>query len=234
MSAFTAGQLHTLQLTISTLASLSIVASLLSLYIHCFSSLRKPTVAAFLTLNIAWADLVLSAGYAFGAPLEGSLACFTQAMLIQFFEISAILWTGMIALTLHITFAYFQFDTDKLLSRYRSWVWGTSAVLTMLPVWTDSYGQSHAWCWIRADSFRCWGTFWRFSTFYLMLLLVMIHSSYVAAKFLIRRPAFLPRSHGSPPLASGDDTFILRRCQVSDQKASFSSTFSWISSSCCC
>jgi hypothetical protein len=78
-------------------------------------------------VNIAWADLVLSIGYAFGVPPENSLSCYVQALLIQFFEIAAILWTGMIGLTLHITFAYFQFDTDKLLSRYRTWVWVTNA-----------------------------------------------------------------------------------------------------------
>lgn len=113
-----------------------------------------------------------------------SATCTAEAVFAQFLNLASILWTVVISVLLHTSI------TDQVLGLTSSTieghlpvlhaaVWGTSALLTILPGITDSYGWADGWCWITD---RGLGTFWRFFTFYFPLALAFAYILYINSR----------------------------------------------------
>ncbi len=56
-------------------------------------------------------------------------------------------------------------------------IWGGAFILTLLPLTTDSYGDTGAWCWILSEDGA--DVAWRFIQFYIPLWLCIGYSTYV-------------------------------------------------------
>lgn len=65
-------------------------------------------------------------------------------------------------------------------NRYMAICFGLPLILTLLPLSTDSYGDTGGWCWItQLDS---QGLTWRMIQFYIPLWIVVLYNSYVYYK----------------------------------------------------
>jgi len=111
-----------------------------------------------------------------------SSACRFQAILISYFELTSILWSAAIAFTLHLAFLredtrFSAVEIDSRARWYHVTIWCIPLVLTMLPLTTDSYGDTGGWCWILGDSAA--DKAWRFIQFYIPLWICVVYSSYV-------------------------------------------------------
>ena len=118
----------------------------------CYLLLPKLRKFSFkLVFWLAVSDLGFSFACMLGDPDDGSVRCYTQAYLVSFFTLASVLWTTVIAHTLHISLHH----PDKALGMHRrmrlyhAYTWGVAFVLTMLPQSTDSYGSAGSFCWIR-------------------------------------------------------------------------------------
>eukprot|EP00470_Lotharella_oceanica_P013337 CAMPEP_0170182584 /NCGR_PEP_ID=MMETSP0040_2-20121228/28293_1 /TAXON_ID=641309 /ORGANISM="Lotharella oceanica, Strain CCMP622" /LENGTH=341 /DNA_ID=CAMNT_0010428051 /DNA_START=181 /DNA_END=1204 /DNA_ORIENTATION=- len=111
---------------------------------------------------------------AIGNPSDGSAACYTQAIMIQFFGLSSMLWTVTIAYTVDRVYLKGRSieEAAEIKKTFHYIVWGISLLLTILPATTGNYGQSTGWCWIDVKENAEAGTAWRFVTFYIPLWLV--------------------------------------------------------------
>ena len=113
--------------------------------------------------------------------------CAVEAAAAQFFGLSTILWTGCIALGLHLgvlrrsKVALQQPDT--LLLRMHMGVWGTSALVLLIMRLADTLGPTGQWCWVRLDAW------WAMLVFYYAPLLAVF--GYSMGIFNLTRQALL-------------------------------------------
>eukprot|EP00656_Telonema_subtile_P056569 TRINITY_DN9066_c0_g1_i2.p1 TRINITY_DN9066_c0_g1~~TRINITY_DN9066_c0_g1_i2.p1 ORF type:complete len:347 (-),score=81.59 TRINITY_DN9066_c0_g1_i2:490-1530(-) len=126
-----------------------------------------------LVLWLAVSDFFAAVGAMIGAPTNDTL-CGTQAMLLSFFELAGILWSTAIANTIHVTFRRvqqlqrreslidYEYALDVCIAELgqgvrainpallHALIWGSSAVLTLLPLVIPPgyYGRADGWCWV--------------------------------------------------------------------------------------
>lgn len=118
--------------------------------------------------------------------------CQFQAWGTSFFETSSILWSLLIAFTLHMAFLLEKdsFSSNKIGSqmwKYHLVGWGYPLVMSILPFTTKSFGSSGAWCWVTVkDSTDHIGIFWRYMQFYGVLWLVMGYACFVYIRVLLK------------------------------------------------
>jgi len=153
---------------------------------------------------IAFSDFFYAIGDMMLDSSNGSFACYLQALLISYFELSSMLWTVAIAFTLHMTIlrkdSSFLIDVEGSARKYAFFCWGVPFVLTLLPFTTSSYGDSGGWCWISTDNSYAAGTAWRFVQFYIPLWLSITYNIYVyvhinrALKVMLESPDSQPNA----------------------------------------
>eukprot|EP01006_Ploeotia_vitrea_P026309 TRINITY_DN59281_c0_g1_i1.p2 TRINITY_DN59281_c0_g1~~TRINITY_DN59281_c0_g1_i1.p2 ORF type:complete len:284 (-),score=133.68 TRINITY_DN59281_c0_g1_i1:48-899(-) len=155
---------------------------------------------------ISLSDVFYSIGNMMANPSEGSAACYIQALLISYFELSSMFWTVAIAYTLHQTIikgnmSFATHDLQANMKLFHQLCWGVPLVLTILPFTTDSYGRAGAWCWISTErgGDAAAGTAWRFIQFYLPLWACIGYNSWVyfhVSKKLVVLRQSIPESGG--------------------------------------
>ena len=134
-------------------------------------------------------DMGMGVSYFLGNPSSGDPRCYAQAMVMNFFELASVLWTVVIAYTLYRLIIN-QKTSVHLMGRFHVFAFGIPLVGTLLPLFTSSYGNTGAWCWITtpedaaADQVKGvdWldkGTMWLVLVFYLPLWLAIIYNSFV-------------------------------------------------------
>lgn len=179
-----------------TLEKLNIVTSVFSicgsLFIMSFFFVLKDlrTFAFKLVCMVAVSDVFFSIGNFMGdaggdstTHLGASPAfCMTQALFIGYFQLTSLFWAISIAFTLHMAFLRENPDFapssihehDK---KYHLVCWGIPLILTILPLFTGSYGDTGGWCWIMSRN--AMDNVWRFLQFYLWLFLGIGYNCFV-------------------------------------------------------
>ncbi|GMH99045.1 hypothetical protein TrVE_jg9166 [Triparma verrucosa] len=164
---------------LSLIGSILIVTSYLK-----FKRLRKFSLELVFWLSVS--DIGMCVSYFFGNPKSGGL-CTAQAMIMSFFELASVLWTTVIALTL-FRLIILQRTSSHLIKYYHVFCFGVPFVSMFLPLLTNSYGDSGAWCWISTPTdesetdkqlMESPGNLWRLTLFYLPLWLAIIFNSTV-------------------------------------------------------
>ncbi|ORX93048.1 hypothetical protein K493DRAFT_316222 [Basidiobolus meristosporus CBS 931.73] len=157
--AYTDAQLDTLQYVSKATAALSIFGSLGSILAFLFWR-RFQTATARLVFFMSIADLmsVISRFIGRWGIMAGteSFLCQFQAGVMQWGDISSILWTAMISLNL-VLILYMGLSLDDILKYEKYYVvicYSAGVVMAVVPVFVDSangnnlYGDAILWCWI--------------------------------------------------------------------------------------
>lgn len=126
--------------------------------ILCISELRSSSHVCILWLALS--TFILGTTYiGFASPKEGSLACFAQYFAQQYFSLTIFL--SVVLLASHIGSLNFVFLQERqrfeLTFKSYAFVWGTSLLLAILPLVTNSIGKSFSddiisICWISNKS----------------------------------------------------------------------------------
>lgn len=82
---------------------------------------------------------------------------------MQFFQVSNFLWITVIAINLYIVVVK-QMNPSNFEKLYHGFVWTTSIIFTVIPVFTSSYGYAGIWCWIEHSEVI--SNIWRFALYY--------------------------------------------------------------------
>ncbi|CAI5493647.1 unnamed protein product [Closterium sp. Naga37s-1] len=129
-----------------------------------FKDLRKFSFKLIFYLSLS--DMLCSLFNLLGNPGEGAL-CYMQGYATQFFWVASFLWTTTIAYTLHRTVVRHKADVEGLGPYFHVYVWGTAALMTLIPSLGSDYGPAGAWCWVQNETVM--GKVLRFLTFYVPL-----------------------------------------------------------------
>ncbi|CAM6038639.1 unnamed protein product [Sphagnum compactum] len=119
-----------------------------------------------LVFYLSLSDMFCSLFNLLGNPGEG-LLCYAQGYSTQFFSVASFLWTTTIAFTLHRTVVKHKVDVEGFGLYFHGYVWGTSLIMTVIPLIGNDYGPAGAWCWVRTETTA--GKVLRFMTFYMPL-----------------------------------------------------------------
>jgi hypothetical protein len=133
--------------------------------------------------------------------------CYTQALLIQYFELSSMLWSVSIAWTLYQAFIkenveYSAMRIQQHMKKYCLVCFGIPTVMTILPFFTMSYGDSGGWCWIRSNNGGYVDDIWRFVTWYIPLLAGITFNCYVYYQIQKKLKLMFQSADGETPASS--------------------------------
>lgn len=153
--------------------------------IVCYLKFTELRSFAFnLVFYMSCSDLFASIAKSLGNGAQtNSSTCVFQGVFMSFFELVSVLWAASIAFTLHKAYlqgnpSFAGAEVAQFASKYHMIIWGTAAVLTLLPLTTGSYGETATgWCWIKNETGV--DMFWRYVQFYLILWAVWGYSFYV-------------------------------------------------------
>lgn len=109
-----------------------------------YEKLRSYSFRMIIYLSIA--DLIssLCKSYSgFMIPITTYQGCLTQALAMNYSQLSSILITGVIAYSLYIMVVKENLDLASLEYKFVGFCFGVPAVITPLPLITQSYGNSH-------------------------------------------------------------------------------------------
>eukprot|EP00462_Mataza_sp_D1_P018222 CAMPEP_0175143112 /NCGR_PEP_ID=MMETSP0087-20121206/13232_1 /TAXON_ID=136419 /ORGANISM="Unknown Unknown, Strain D1" /LENGTH=293 /DNA_ID=CAMNT_0016427107 /DNA_START=14 /DNA_END=895 /DNA_ORIENTATION=+ len=185
---FTPEQSSTLEWANVALSVVSIMGS--GFIVFCYFYLKDLRTFAFrLVLMVSISDIFYSIGNFFGDAGGGDTHlgasdgfCQFQAIVISFFGLSSIFWAISIAFTLHKAFLQEaeSFAPNRIhehSTKYHVICWVVPLVLTLLPLFTDSYGDTGGWCWIKGNQSK--HVAWRFFQLYIWLWLGVGYNIYV-------------------------------------------------------
>lgn len=157
--------------TVSVIGSGFIIIMYLS-----FSDLRKFAFRLVVMLSVC--DLILGFGIYLGDGNVDNTLCNIQAFLIQFGSLGEVLWTAVIAYSIREVVLIQPRNTqiENKMKIYHIFVWTTTFVLSVLPFFSNSYGDADGWCWISkyGDHNKVWGTFWIMACFYVPLWITIV------------------------------------------------------------
>jgi hypothetical protein len=166
---FTSGTIESI-VVIEHIVSMACSSLIIFSYLR-FEELRTPGFTLVLLLTVC--DAAANLSYiAFPPPDTGSAACYAQAILVSFFVAASVLWSMTISLTIYATVLgalgrpprKLRACLDRPLMVHAG-VWGTSLVLSLLPLSTHSTGHNAGpLCWVAV--LTSWGQFWVFFTAY--------------------------------------------------------------------
>ena len=110
------------------------------------------------------ADVVTIFSYFLGNPSADTGLCTLQGLVQQFGELSSIAWSTLIAYTLYSTVKRRIAYTFKHFPYYVLVGFIVPLLFALLPLTTQSYTNTGAWCWVDAGSVA--GQLWRWLIFY--------------------------------------------------------------------
>lgn len=190
MTTFTIEQVKTLDALAIGVTIPSMLASLF--VIACYTKFKDLRNHAFtLVLFMAVCDVFSGIARMMGDSTGNPNTCRFQSVLMSFFESASVLWSFLIAFTLHMAFLNEKdsFSSQKIgqqMWKYHLFGWGFPLIMTFLPFSTDSVGgePGAAWCWIK--SAQWYDIFWRYTQFYGPLWLVVGYCCFVYTKVLLK------------------------------------------------
>eukprot|EP00743_Colponemidia_sp_Colp-15_P003637 GILK01003926.1.p1 GENE.GILK01003926.1~~GILK01003926.1.p1 ORF type:complete len:317 (-),score=26.39 GILK01003926.1:333-1283(-) len=163
----TESQLETLTIVNMAASALSLVGS--SFIIFCYWYFKNLRRFAFkLVFILACSDAAYEIANLLGDPADGSGLCYVQAVLVSYFGLTSVLWSGVIAYTVYETVISQNGHVSVRIKAFHIFVWTTAFILTALPFTTNSYGSAGSWCWISNDQGNISVT-WRLVQFYIPL-----------------------------------------------------------------
>jgi len=174
-------QLTDLKVWLSVLSFLGSVSIVSSYFV--FKDLRS--IAFRLVFFMSSCDIGYSVANFFGNP-EYGFFCSAQAVMLSFFSVSSMMWTACIAYTLQQAIFgenYHPEDIEKKLPRYHCFSWTIAIIVTILPAFSDSYGEAGGWCWIQRGGIH---TTWRFFCFYLPMWSTIAYHCWVYSRIYKR------------------------------------------------
>lgn len=155
---------HIVAIVVATFSILGNIFICLSC--HLFKELSKDCLYNLVYWE-ALSALLYSTGFIFGTPESGSAECFSQALLFQYFGMSSMLAIYLILYHMNklVTRDQTQVAIVNIQRRYTfniTWksyvlVWVSPLLFLIIPLITESYGQSdrgersRAPCWIRVE-----------------------------------------------------------------------------------
>ncbi|KAL1525685.1 hypothetical protein AB1Y20_020534 [Prymnesium parvum] len=180
---FDSEALDTLKTAAICSAFLSICGSSFVIMTYHLMRVHKPLVLSLLYW-LSVTDLISSLVYIIdGLSANADLMscepftfCVFKAMLHQTFNLAAMLWTGSIALNLHLGLvlqAKIARQPAKFLRRLHICIWSFAPSVSLLLLLNGSYGRA-GWCWIREH--KAWQ---RFVCYYFPMLLVLGYNAVV-------------------------------------------------------
>lgn len=151
-----------------------------------FSDLRKFAFRLVVMLSVC--DLILGFGIYLGDGNVDNSLCRFQAFVIQFGSMGEVFWTAVIAYSIRevVLIQPRNVRIEDKMNTYHMFVWGTAFVSSILPFFSNSYGDADGWCWISkyGDHSPTWGTFWRMICFYIPLWVTIVFIIVVYRKTL--------------------------------------------------
>lgn len=194
---------NNLLVTVTVVESVAsfICSGLIVFSFYQFKKLRKFSLLLVFLLSIS--DMGVCVSYFLGNPRNGDFMCYSQAVVMSFFELASVLWTTVIAFTLYRLIIE-QKTSTHLIYRFHAFAFGLPAVFSLLPFTTGSYGNVGAWCWITTDADATGyfdpGTVWRLSLFYMPLWITIAYNSvvYVMVTNSLQRVANTQSQHQRP------------------------------------
>lgn len=111
--------------------------------------------------------------------------CNLQALLLSYFGLASMMWSVSIAFTLHMAFlrdapGWSSNEVHLKNRKYQVLCFGLPCVLTLLPLFSSSYGDTGGWCWIHDDDSI--SIVWRFLQFYIPLWAAISYNIFVYTK----------------------------------------------------
>ena len=177
----------------TTASSLSLLGSLFIIITYSlFTDLRG--YAFKMVLILALFDILNCIGFMIPTydSTNKSIPCHIQAILINISSIAAILWTSVIAYSLH---SIFHNESSKIKERFPLQVGGVSffaLISGVVPEVTDAYGRTAGWCWITLNGMNYNFFFYqRLSFLFIPLCLAIVFNATVYAR-VFRRVIVLP------------------------------------------
>merc|ERR1719320_100440 len=135
-------------------------------------------------------DLILGFGNYLGDGNEDNTLCHLQGFIIEFGSISGGFWTAVIAYSIRevVLLQPRNLNIEDKMKKFDIVVWSSSFILSIVPFFSNSYGDADGWCWISkyGDHSVFWGTFWRMVCFYVpaeLLLALRGHESLLLSHF---------------------------------------------------
>ena len=132
---------------------------------------------------IAITDLILAVSNLMGAPSLGTV-CYVQAVLKEVGDISGILWVCSVSWTINqitkLDRTPTKMEQQALFYKMNAVIWITTAIVTLLPLSTSSYGAAEGWCWIKGH--KTADVLWRYFCFYLPIWIAVVYMVVVYAK----------------------------------------------------
>lgn len=189
VTSFTKDQAGTLE-TINIIVSIfSILGSMFVMGCYFrFNDLRN--FAFYLVFMVAVSDFFYSIGFFLGDAGgnddthlgASSDLCTLQSILISYFGLTSLFWSVSIAYTLHQGFlkenpSFKPSEIDKHRVKFMVACWCIPVVLSLLPLTTESYGDTGGWCWIMSSETK--HAVWRFVQFYVLNWFAVCYNIYV-------------------------------------------------------
>jgi len=177
MPSFTNEQNEVLSAIRIIASSISMMGSLFIIVMYlAYKDLRK--FAFKLVVMLSLCDVILGIGNYLGDGNQDNILCRIQAFIIQFGSISGVFWTAVIAYSIWevILRQPPSSNIEGKLKKFHIVVWSSSLFLSILPFFTNSYGDADGWCWISKyrNHSSVWGTVWRMGCFYIPLWITIV------------------------------------------------------------
>lgn len=161
--------------------------------------LRYIQLVFFVALN----DMIASIAISMGRGESGTFVCWFQGMTVILNYLSSIFWTVVISYQVWLVLERKQVIQNMTMIHVICW--GLPVVLTLLPLSTNTFGESSAffnseWCFIaERDGSPAWSvTFWAIASFFFWIL----SSLFLTVFFLIRVYFIISRMMDMPEISN--------------------------------
>ena len=186
--SFTDGESRNIEIVNISVSCFSLVGALFIIIIYnLFKDIRSTALRLIYSLSIAdlgvsLANLLGDAGNESTSTHLGSnsFLCHVQAILKQYFQLSSLFWSIAIAYVLYQGFLQQNEIKEHQYKQILKYNIIISLSLTILPLFTNSYGDTGGFCWINNENSI--DHFLRFLTYYLILIVGISFNVYVYYK----------------------------------------------------
>ena len=135
-----------------------------------------------LVFYVALSDFFAGASTVVGGTRTGSVACYIQGLVSNYFTLSSIFWTATIGYEVHLVVWKNKVENNITYFALFNWIW--PLVLSLVPLSTSIYGNDDevpGWCFLDIDPrYPQWlKLFWFIVSFYFWIYLGVIYLLYV-------------------------------------------------------
>eukprot|EP00940_MAST-03C_sp_MAST-3C-sp2_P002105 g2105.t1 len=179
--AFTESQDMALKVVPAIGATFSLFGSIFIIFTYFYIP-RLQRIPYKLIMFMSCSDAMSAFSYLLGLAVNGdrgiscdrSTMCYIQAALSQYFEVSSMFWVLCVGMHIFIVMYVYKAEADAsklehLTRTYHVIAWGMPAILLIIAMSADVFGDAGQWCWISAD--YQWA---RISLYYSWLILILM------------------------------------------------------------